>query len=259
MYRLLFLLMLFAWGHTTQAQMPDVNPDSLEAEVLRQINELRTQAGLAALERHPLLDELAERHSANMKDYAFFDHIDQNGEDPQERKDFDFPEIIGLVTESIAYEYATDHKALATKMVDWWLEKKKRARPLYDASHNYIGVGAVQDLDGVYLTVEYGSLLAELVSTLPPDTVSAGDSLSLIYRYLAPQVPRNAINAYLLFPYPDPKKGSQYVGSEALRPEWFDRYFRIRWACNHGPGLYSFVIGPGQEMAPGGVVVEVVR
>ncbi|MBX3102498.1 MAG: CAP domain-containing protein [Bacteroidetes bacterium] len=235
-----------------------VNTDSVETAVWKRINEVRSYTGLPALERHPLLDEMARNHSENMKTHKFLGHVDHNGEDPQQRKDFDFPELIGHVAEQVGFVYGKTTDELADNAMNYWLAKKKRRRITLDPAFNYIGVGAVQDLDGVYVTVDYGSLYAELITERPPDTVSAGEKLVLIYRYLG-QAPRNEVEAFFLYPYPNAAKRDAYVGVEALTPEWFDGYFRITLHCAQGPGLYSFLLGPSEGMAPGGVVVEVVK
>jgi hypothetical protein len=251
------LLCLLASHLVAQSREGYINTDSVEHAVWQRINEVREYAGLPMLERHPQLDAMARSHSQNMREGSYLGHVDSNHEDPQQRKDYDFPELIGHVAEQVAFDYGRDPDEIADKLLDYWLAKKRRRRITLDPAFNYIGIGAVQELDGVYVTVDYGSLYAELVNERPPDTVSVGDSLVLLYRYLG-QAPRNEVDAYMLFPYPDKTQQAKYVGVELLSPEWFDGYFRVRLHCNYGPGLYSFLLGPPHSMAPGGVVVEAV-
>lgn len=233
-----------------------VNTDSLERLVWQGFNEARTAVGLPPAERHPLLDDLARYHSENMKTHKFLGHVDHNQEDPQQRKDYDFPELIGHVGEQVAFVYGPGLEAMAEAALSEWLYKRKDRKLTLNPAFNYVGVGAVQDLDGVYVTLSLGSLYAELVTELPPDTVAANSQLLLIYRYLGRQ-PRNEMAALLLHPYPDAKKGKQFVGVQKITPDWLDGYFRLTLSCDKGPGRYSFLFGPTNEMAPGGIVVEV--
>ncbi|MCE3006732.1 MAG: CAP domain-containing protein [Bacteroidetes bacterium] len=252
----LFLLCL-ALGLPAGVRAQELAADSLATLLLGQINARRTAAGVAPLERHPLLDELARSHSANMREYRFFGLIDQNGEDPQQRKDYDYPEIVGSVGMAIAFEYGSRAAPVCQKVMAAWTEKGKHRKNMTDPGHNYIGLGVEPYLDGVYVTVAYGALLAELVTSLPPDTVLVGDSLSLIYRYLS-SAPRNMLRVALLYPYPRPGRQAKYVGVANLTPSWYDQYFRIGFRCSYGPGRYSFLIGMGREMTSGGLLLQAV-
>jgi uncharacterized protein YkwD len=53
----------------------------IEAEVFRLVNQTRRRAGLRELEHDPRLSEVARRHSRNMRDRDFFDHVDPAGRD----------------------------------------------------------------------------------------------------------------------------------------------------------------------------------
>jgi hypothetical protein len=78
---LLVLFLAAVWPTVAHASEPGVQgyPDFVW-EVTSLINQHRVQAGCGELQIHPVLTTVAQQHSENMANHAFFSHTDQNGQ-----------------------------------------------------------------------------------------------------------------------------------------------------------------------------------
>ena len=61
---------------------PEITAAELERKIHQQINRVRENHGLPALDSDGLLTAIARRHSNDMATYHFFSHINLQGEDP---------------------------------------------------------------------------------------------------------------------------------------------------------------------------------
>jgi uncharacterized protein YkwD len=69
----------------TKVKQPEINVSTLESRIHELINEKRRQKGLSSLKYDSTLAYIAQKHSQDMANKNFFDHINPNGEDPTAR------------------------------------------------------------------------------------------------------------------------------------------------------------------------------
>ncbi len=69
----------------TKVKQPEINVNILESRIHDLINEKRRQKGLSSLRYDSKLAYIAQKHSQDMANKNFFDHINPNGEDPTAR------------------------------------------------------------------------------------------------------------------------------------------------------------------------------
>ena len=123
---------------------------AMEEEVLRLVNEERTQRGLGALKRASDLDALARAHSADMINRHFFDHNNPDGQTP-----FDRMRAAGISYRAAAENIASGQRSAEAVMNAWMNSSGHRANIL-NATYTEIGIGAVKSSGGtIYWTQEF--------------------------------------------------------------------------------------------------------
>jgi uncharacterized protein YkwD len=127
-----------------------VTPAVLDAEarVLALVNEQRRLAGCGVLAADPALSGVARAHSADMRDRAFFAHVNLDGEDPFERA-----EHAGTVAraENIARGQA-DPAAVVTS----WMNSPGHPANILDCGLRTLGVGVAHGAGGPWWTQLFG-------------------------------------------------------------------------------------------------------
>ena len=130
------------------------------AEVLtvQLVNEERQKAGLAALEKQPVLDQIAQQRSQDMAERGYFSHEDPDGGQlPLERllltNGFDYLQA----GENIAYFLGpTEVELLPRLSLAKWMESAAHRENLMDGAYNQTGFGiaSTQTAEGTmwYLT-----------------------------------------------------------------------------------------------------------
>jgi uncharacterized YkwD family protein/spore coat assembly protein SafA len=108
-----------------------------EAEVIRLVNDIRTQNGLKALTTNWELSRVARYKSQDMLDKKYFSHTSPTYGSP-----FDMIKAFGLTYraagENIAYGYSTP-----TKVVDGWMNSPGHKANILNKNYTQIGVGYV--------------------------------------------------------------------------------------------------------------------
>jgi uncharacterized protein YkwD len=129
-------------------------PTDLETEVVRLINQERTDRGLPALSIDVRLLEAARLHSEDMADQDYFSHTSLDGRSPWQRiSDAGYPMASG--GETIAAGYST-----AAAVVQGWMNSSGHRAILLGSSYEHVGLGYAYDPDstyGHYWTGDFGS------------------------------------------------------------------------------------------------------
>ncbi|MEE2755287.1 MAG: CAP domain-containing protein [Myxococcota bacterium] len=127
---------------------------SLETAVLQLVNERRASmqdcgsAGrfspVPPLEGHPLLDCAARRHSLDMAQRGFFDHINPDGEAPDARI-----LVTGYQPRAMGENIAAGAMT-AEDVVEGWMNSDGHCRNIMNGSFQQLGVGYIFDADVQY-------------------------------------------------------------------------------------------------------------
>ena len=121
-----------------------------EADVLALVNAARAEVGCAPLAQDEGLATVARAHSADMRDRAFFDHVNPDGLDPFERA-----EAAGQTNaraENIAYG-EPDPAAVMTA----WLDSPGHRANILDCGLRALGVGVAEGPAGPWWTQLFGN------------------------------------------------------------------------------------------------------
>ena len=124
-------------GQQLTIPQPDDSVQSFENEVIRLVNEIRTQNGLKALTANWELSRVARYKSQDMADNRYFSHTSPTYGSP-----FQMIRAFGLsyrtAGENIAYGQRTPQA-----VVNAWMNSSGHRANILDASYSQIGVGYV--------------------------------------------------------------------------------------------------------------------
>lgn len=131
-------------------RQPEVRPD-LEAEMLRLVNNERTQRGIAPLKADPKLTSVARKHSVDMLAKGYFSHYTPGGVDPFER----------MRNDGIHFLAAGENVALAPTL--WQAHSGLMHSPghranILDPAFGRLGIG-IEDggVYGLMITQDFGN------------------------------------------------------------------------------------------------------
>jgi uncharacterized protein YkwD len=238
------------------AAPPDTLP-FLERHVVRLTNRERRAAGLAALRRDRALDRAACRHSRDMLERGFLDHVTPDGQSFNARMAEDVRGVlIDETGENLAGRIGAwpnpngteDQEAVAATMMEGWMDSPGHRKNVLHDRFTHIGVCALYADGEMRVTQIFGRIRGRLDRPLPtraapgerlplritPVPDSAGEAVR--YDYVAPSdtlpVPAPAFNDTLQLP----DRPGRY------RPRF---YFRILQG-------YRLVLGPALTVRPPG-------
>jgi uncharacterized protein YkwD len=118
----------------------DLGLEQTSALTLCLLNEERAKHGLAALRSESRLELAAQRHSRDMVERRFFEHIAPGGVDPQERMlAAGYPSNNAFTGENIAW--ADGQKASPAEIVDLWMHSPPHRKNILRAQFVEIGIG----------------------------------------------------------------------------------------------------------------------
>ena len=127
--------------------------NSVETEILRLINQVRTSHGLRSLAPHPALVLTSRDHSQEMQVLRYFDHVSPT---PGLVMPWDRVERSGFQTLWVAENlYEADGyapSALPELILDSWMASPSHRANLLDARNVFSGVGVVQRGSRVMVT-----------------------------------------------------------------------------------------------------------
>ena len=123
-------------------------------QVINTINSLRAQRGLAALEPHPALMQIAQQHSQYQASIGTWTHYSADGSRPKDRA-----RAAGFgngaepyISENVAYGY----KSSIMETINGPWNDPDHHHTMYNPSAKYIGAGVAYSGDYVYYTVDTG-------------------------------------------------------------------------------------------------------
>ncbi|WP_102126713.1 CAP domain-containing protein [Deinococcus planocerae] len=166
---LLGSLSLTACGGTGTTGTPratdagDQTKSTAEALILGQVNEARAQSRLCGDQRfeattpvtwNGYLAKAARAHAADMATRGFFDHVNPDGKDVQERTEAAGYTGWQVVGENLAAGYDGEHVVAA------WLASPSHCKTLMDPRFKELGVGYVNDPaspKGTYWVEDFGT------------------------------------------------------------------------------------------------------
>ena len=119
------------------AALPSINAADFEYRVLDLVNAERSSYGLHPLEWSGIAGSAARKHSQDMSDRDYFDHITPEGVDPFQRLENEGPSLrYSHAGENIAYGHLSPEG-----VVEGWMNSQGHRENILDPYYTYIGVG----------------------------------------------------------------------------------------------------------------------
>ena len=128
---------------------------TIEDAILQEVNDLRAARGLSRLRPHPLLSEIARRHSHDMIERNYFDHITPELHSPDERVRHRMGDVISDLAENLwmrlgALPYESPEETAQTIVANW-LSSPGHRDNLLEPHFTHLGVGFYGSDDGLHL------------------------------------------------------------------------------------------------------------
>jgi LysM repeat protein len=146
--------------------------------VINTINQLRAQRGLAALEPHPALMQIAQQHSQYQASIGTWTHLSADGSRPRDRAiaaGFGNGAYVYL-SENVAYGY----KSSIMEIINGPWNDPEHHHTMYNPSAKYIGAGVAYSGDNVFYTVDTGHWTGDPAPTSEFSVLSATPEASLM-------------------------------------------------------------------------------
>ena len=171
---------LFLFGFTllvslAMAKVIEAQGDSA-TEVINTINSLRAQRGLAALQSHPALMQIAQQHSQYQASIGDWTHVGPDGSSPRDRAiaaGFGDGAHV-LIAENVAY---WQNGSIMDVINGPWNDPDHH-HTMYNPSAKYIGAGVAYSGDLVFYTVDTGSWVGDPAPTPEDPALSSTPSTS---------------------------------------------------------------------------------
>ncbi|MGH0032326.1 MAG: CAP domain-containing protein [Myxococcota bacterium] len=128
--------------------VPDPQLAPLEAELLRQVNDVRSQRHLRPLQRSEALDAVARAHSRDMAARGYIAHESPEGANAVDRLTQARLDGFTLAAENIG---ATSRAQPNREIVSGWVRSPIHARNLFSPVFNATGIGIARTSDGTLL------------------------------------------------------------------------------------------------------------
>ena len=223
-----------------------VSFDTLRAvsrHVVRRTNEVRQERALSPLKTDSALASVACAHNADMFRRDFFEHINPDGETPQDRVSKMHRRFVGGVGENL---YSQDRfrkkpRALGEQMVNKWMDSPAHRKNILNTSVTHFGVCVLQRGSALHATQVFGKVVGYLRSPLPR-TVSPGAVLPVSFSQTFP--PGTVIARYdFLDPRTDRRLRGPTLFTDSLRIPDTTGTVRPRFHIL-GTGEYDIYRGP---------------
>ncbi len=146
--------------------------------VINTINSLRAQRGLAALQSHPALMQIAQQHSLYQASIGYWTHVSADGSRPRDRAIAagfgDGADV--YISENVAY---WQNGSIMDVINDPWNDPLHH-NTMYNPSAKYIGAGVAYSGDLVFYTVDTGYWVGDPAPTPENPAISGTPSSSLM-------------------------------------------------------------------------------
>ncbi len=130
-------------------QNPSPQPNVIESEIHRLVNEERSKAGKQPLQWNERLADLARQHSADMRDNNYFNH----GNFAQRIRTV----CGGAAGENIFYSFGKDSNQVAEAAVTAWMNSQGHRANILSSLYHSEGVGIAVSATKVYVTQDFCS------------------------------------------------------------------------------------------------------
>ena len=245
-------------------EVSPLNLKALETEIHHLTNALREERQLEPLAPLEILDTIARKHSQDMADRDFFEHINPEGLAPHDRLLAGLPNAINSYAgENLAQhsQEGLDSSALAAELMRLWIASPDHLTQLVAPEFRQLGVGVFQDEVGVvYATQTFANLVVQLDQTLPAH-VSTQTPLHLSFTFLG-SFPRQELTAFLHtnngFSRIEGPNGVFYKGKGPVPIHWIDEtHFEVRIPTELGVGRYRLRLGQNERFFEKDFTVDV--
>ncbi len=161
--------------------------ERVEAIVFEQTNRARAKAGLPSLHPEPGLVTAARSHSADMLSRSFFDHVNPDGEGPDDRVARLHRRLVGNAGENVWTRYGSDNPSaeeLAGLIMKTWMASPGHRANIERPRFTYLGVGVASAGGKITATQNFATVRAYLEDDVPM-TVKRGSQLQFAARLVA--------------------------------------------------------------------------
>lgn len=125
---------------------PDADTSSLIREIATITNQERADVSRIKLQYEPLLSMVAARHSKDMLERDYLDHISPEGDGPSQRVAMQHRRLFGGVGENVAYITSAQEppEGMAQQFMQGWMNSPGHRRNILSADYTHLGVGCYQ-------------------------------------------------------------------------------------------------------------------
>jgi uncharacterized protein YkwD len=221
---------------------------AIERLIFERTNAERRAAGLAGLLPEATLAAVARAHSADMLRRGFFDHVNLDGERPEDRVAAAHRRLIGVVSENIwqGTGFATgEAHEIAGKIVQSWMHSASHRENVLRRESTHLGVGLAWAGGCLYATQDFAAAWAFLDTPLAP-AVAQGAAVTLLSHPFAGSGEAREFDLWsaargLRASPPAPPAGARLDAEPGI--------YRVRFYFPQpGPGRFAVVSGPRIEV-----------
>lgn len=226
--------------------------DTLRAvsrHVVHRTNEVRRERALSPLKTDSTLASVACSHNADMFRRDFFEHVNPDGETPQDRVAKMHRRFVGGVSENLYSQdrYRKGPQALAEQMVRQWMDSPAHRKNILAPAVTHLGVCVLQRGSALHATQVFGKVVGYLRAPLPR-TVAPAAVLPVSFSQTFP--PGTAIVRYdFLDPRTDRRLFGPTLFTDSLRIPDTTGTVRPRFHIL-GTGEYVIYRGPDLTIRP---------
>ncbi len=236
-------------GTPPSPALPIVHLDEVESLVFEATNERRKDGGFRPLKAEEVLRTTSRSHNADMLTRGFFDHVNSDGQTPEDRIALAHRRLVGLTGENIwagsGYDL-TDAKKLAQQIVEGWMGSPPHRDNIERSTFTHLGVGVSAMGDEIRATQNFAVVRAYLTEEVPRQ-VSRGTVLDLRMSVVtSPSVAER-------FDLWSSARGLRIAGPTAVADGTIDAEpgtYKLRFYFPEGGGRFKIVYGPQIEVAP---------
>jgi uncharacterized protein YkwD len=162
----------------------DVDRDALNAHIFNITNQERTDVSRSTLQLEAELGMIAARHSKDMLDNDYMDHISPQGDGPAQRAHMQHRKLFATTGENVAMILSPEDtpQAIAKWFMQSWMNSLGHRRNILSADYTHLGVGCYQQPKqsqiNRYCTQLFAKVAAMATSNIP-SKVQRGNKLTI--------------------------------------------------------------------------------
>lgn len=136
--------------------------------VFNSTNLVRRRYGLTACDWHPLLADLALRHTSDMIDRRFVDHVNPDGLGPGERLLLHHPGLVAMIGENLARVPLGPEENLADELTARWMASAGHRNNILRPGFTHLGLCIQSQSPYLFATQVFGEVIAQILSPRLP-------------------------------------------------------------------------------------------